>query len=330
MHTNEIWSVTSRTATAITLAVAGLVTTCALPNARTSAVPVQVSATFADSAWDDGMAVVMVFRGKVKRYGVWRDAEVRDYLVREYLEPADMTKRDRPSPDAIPVLKVNRLTEFATGTYDYRLMSSLFFHRADDTLVKGVGTCQNGCGIVFQRYDGASRELTTDSYWEHEGRMNATQEIIGARFADELPFVAHALPHGSELTVLPPLAAPKSSIHRHTAMPTPKVEAVESVETVGIGDACIACVAGVPETLTATDATTTFVPSHVLRVERDGAITRLVERDGSIAAEFEYDAGGFLVAWRIRDEQEFRRSGEFRGPYWERTSAADRQSMERR
>lgn len=111
---------------------------------------------FARKSSDDGKAVVSVFKGRWKQYGYWRDAEIRDYLIREYFDPDELTKRDQET--SLHVLKANRRVTFSTGTYDYRLMSSLFFDRATGRLVKGVGTSQEGCGIAFLRWD---------RHWQH-------------------------------------------------------------------------------------------------------------------------------------------------------------------
>lgn len=159
---------------------------------------------FADKAWEDGAAVVSVFNGKFRKYGVWRDAEVRDYVIREFLDAEELTKRDRET--ALRVLKANRLVRFSTGTYEYRLMASLFFGRADGRLVKATGSSQEGCGIAFQRWDRNARALSHDTYWEGEGAGSRDLAKEGHRFfLDELPYVAPRLPVGISVTVFPSL-----------------------------------------------------------------------------------------------------------------------------
>lgn len=160
--------------------------------------PAVDSAWLRSARWDDGKAVVCVYRGRLMRYGHWREAEVRDYLIREYFDPRELTKRDEAGAGLIPVLKVNRHLTYTTGTYQYRLMHSLFFHRETGELVKAVASSQEGCGLVFLRWDFRDRKLRWDSYWEGEG--------MGARplpkrgqvfFADELPFLAPHLRDGA-------------------------------------------------------------------------------------------------------------------------------------
>ena len=156
--------------------------------------------------WEDGKAEISVYRGRFKRYGEWRAAEVRDYVIREYLDPRELTKRDADDAGRIKVLKFNRMVSFTTGTYDYRMMHSLFIDRDSGDLVKGVGTSQEGCGITFQRWDRRSRELSFDSYWEGEGRGTRELEKRGLRFfADEVPFLAPMIPNGTQVLVYPSL-----------------------------------------------------------------------------------------------------------------------------
>lgn len=280
------------------------------------------SARFADPSWDDGMAVVLAFEGRVRRYGEWREARARDYLVREHLDRIELTKRDLVAPELVPVLKATRILEFSTGSYDYRLMSSLFFRRADGALVKGLGTCINACGLVFQRWDEPSGLLRTDSYWEGEGRAEAALAPAGARFADELGFLGSQLEDGQLLRVRPPLASPHSILQ-------PRVEAAPALQAwLGVGDLCTECVLP-PEGLrgerrwSAAAPAPRAVPERLLRVQREGLRTRLLAEDGTLELELVHDERGFLAGWTLRDEQEFRRVAVYRGPYWERTAPSD-------
>jgi hypothetical protein len=161
---------------------------------------------FAQAAWDDGKAVVSVFEGRWMQYGHWRDAEIRDYVIREFFDPDELTKRDAETE--LRVIKANRQVTFSTGTYDYRLMSSLFFDRATARLVKGVGTSQEGCGIAFLRWDHTTRALQFDTYWEGEGAGRRPLEKKGlVFFEDELPFVAARLADGVKITIYPSLTS---------------------------------------------------------------------------------------------------------------------------
>lgn len=279
--------------------------------------PLGVSAKPADPAWDDGMAVVLSFTGRVKRYGEWQQAQAQDYIVREHLDPRDLTKRDQPGEDAIPVLKHNRLMAFITGSYGYRFMSSVWIRRDNLELVKASGSCQNACGMVFQRYDASSRELITDSYWEEEARASARLDPDPSfRFADEIPLLLPLLPADAELRVFAALSSPRSILQ-----PSPG-DGSEAIPPLGIEDRCIECEdpsarppsSGDPRRIRYGDA----------RIERRGNAVAVLAPDGALAGTFAYDDDGFLLSWSIPDQQEFTRIAHFRGPYWQRTSSADR------
>jgi hypothetical protein len=259
-----------------------------------------------DKAWDDGQAVVSVFRGRHMRYGTWRDAEVRDYLVREYLHPAELTKRDKPTPDCIPVLKANRQVTFPTGMYDYRMMHSLFFERANGRLVKAVGTSQEGCGIVYQRWDSRTRRLVWDSYWEGEGAGGTELPKEGLSFfADEIPFVGAMLTDGARITRYPSLL--RNRVGTGESLPESPLE-------------CADCAAP--------GRNVGALAGEALTVARDGRTCRLKDASGKVVAEYAYDGEGFLESWNIPGLQEFRRVSRTRIYYWEFTKPGDERRLE--
>lgn len=266
------------------------------------------------------MALVSTFSGRVQRYGVWREATVRDYLVREYLDPVSFTKRDNPQGDEIAVLKANRLMEFSTGTYDYRLMGSYLFDRAEETLVWGKGVCLNACGIVVQVWDHHGERLQSDSYWEGEGRASAPLPAGDWYFADTLPFVATRLADGAEIRVLAPLVAPRSTLVPEGA--------VGEAAGVGFGDLCAECARPGDVGYAFGDDPRTIVPGRTLRVARHGRVTQLLGEDGNAVASFRVDDNGHLESWTLVGEQEFRRSNQFRGPYWQMTGPKHRAQVQ--
>ncbi|MEM8882856.1 MAG: hypothetical protein AAGD14_02160 [Planctomycetota bacterium] len=162
------------------------------------------TAWLSDKSWDDGAAFVSVFRGRIQWYGEFREAEVRHYVVREFLDPDQLVKSDSPDDKSIPVIKANTLISFNTGTYPYRQMATLFFHRKTGVLVKGMGTSQEGCGTSMQRWDW-SGTFRWDTYWDGEARgERALAKPANLFFPEELPFVAGLLKPQS-VEVLPPL-----------------------------------------------------------------------------------------------------------------------------
>ena len=160
-------------------------------------------AWLSDKSWDDGAAVISVFRGKLRWYGELRDAEVRHYAIREYLHPTKLTKMEPRDASAVPVIKVNVLVSFNTGTYPYRQMCSLFIHREHGTLVKATASSQDGCGVTHKRF--AGQTLSYDSYWGNEGvgEMKLTKNS-DTFFPEELAFLSGILT-GDTVDVLPSL-----------------------------------------------------------------------------------------------------------------------------
>jgi len=275
---------------------------------------------FEASAWDDGLALISTFRGRVKRYGTWRNAVARDYLVREYLHPSELTKRDTVDSSLLPVLKANRLVDFETGAYSYRLMTSLAFARSGGRLVRARGACLNACGMVSHGWDEVSGALRSDSYWEGEGSRDiALPPAADRRFADELPFVAPRFEDGASVRVVSTLAAPRSLL-----------QPAGQGASLGIGDLCEECM-GIRGRSVWDDAAPVLYAQR-LTVKRDArpnggvSVTFFVSSD-TVAARFDYDAAGFLQGWEIPGEQEFERTGIVRGPYWEWIAESDQKRV---
>ena len=166
-------------------------------------------------SWNDGAAVVSVFRGKLRWYGELRDAEVRHYVVREYVHPTELTKVDTVTDASIAVLKANILITFTTGTYEYRQMCSLFFDRRSGELVKAVGSSQEGCGASFQRWDRNSNELRYDTYWAGEAAGSRALKKGSRQFFPEEIAILAGLLAPQDLEVLPSLVS--SSVRKKTA-----------------------------------------------------------------------------------------------------------------
>lgn len=248
------------------------------------------AAWFSSTVWDDGLALVNVYDGQVLQYGTWRDAQVRDYLVREHHDPVERTKRDRLRPDLVQVLKAHRMLAFETGTYGYRRASTLFFRRADGRLTKALGSGQDGCGLTVQRYDDDPGLLRFDSYWEGEGRGERPLRLgAGDHLEDELPFVLFGSAQGRSIRRFPSLTA--SSLRGWRGPPP------------------------------------TFSVRRSDRTDAPGVVVSLVDAAGGDAATYVYDADGTLASWRVEGAEAFERRASRRFAYWEKTSPQDGPSI---
>jgi len=82
-------------------------------------------------------------------------------------------KSDTPDPEAVDVLKVNRLRTFNTGFYSYRAMTSVFtpMFEPETNGLKVTLSVQDWCGQVFVQANrrGNTVTLRSFSYFEKEG-----------------------------------------------------------------------------------------------------------------------------------------------------------------
>ncbi|MBD3242426.1 MAG: hypothetical protein GF331_17685 [Chitinivibrionales bacterium] len=131
--------------------------------------------------WYDGNAELSTYRLREMRYGEPRDGVRIMVFVTEPMRLRTHIKPDTALPDSleIPVFKLNDLRKFATGIYDYSVMTSVFSaveaahgHPLWSDM-KVAFTSQEWCGTVFERtvrnresYDGVLY-----SYFESEGEQ---------------------------------------------------------------------------------------------------------------------------------------------------------------
>ena len=149
---------------------------------------------FADAVWDDGRAEIAVYRGTMPRYGTPRPARARIIVVKEDLDVAQRVKSDGPpaAGRTRPVLKMNTILDFPTGTYDYHQMSSVFVDRESGALEKLAMSSTEGCGITYVEVlprDAAWRHVS-HSYWDGE----ADRELTLALRTERPTLAADALP----------------------------------------------------------------------------------------------------------------------------------------
>jgi len=90
-----------------------------------------------------------------------------------------------PATDEFPVMKLNLVEDFATGVYDYNLMTSVFVAMSSvNNLPPGTPTkvsfsSQEWCGHVYEQmlFDSSSIRRTRHSYFDGEGDVNDTLEF---------------------------------------------------------------------------------------------------------------------------------------------------------
>jgi hypothetical protein len=151
------------------------------------------------SHWGDGKGEISSYRSVTPRYDEPREGYTVLVFVTEDLSRKARVKAESeatPASDRVPVIKMNRLTKFTTGMYDYSLMTSTFSSVGAEL---GHGTfqplkisfsAQEWCGQVFQMLipERKDVELTLHSYFESERDLHRILTLpANHAFEDNLP-----------------------------------------------------------------------------------------------------------------------------------------------
>jgi hypothetical protein len=129
--------------------------------------------------WGDGRAELAGYDLTFPRYGAPRMGTAVAIFVTETFSHALRVKADpgrHPRADEFPVLKLNLVRDFATGIYDYNLMTSAFvaLERRDGrpagAVTKLSFSSQEWCGNVYAQalFDAGSARVTSHSYFDGE------------------------------------------------------------------------------------------------------------------------------------------------------------------
>jgi len=149
--------------------------------------------------WGDGKGELSSYRVQVSRYGELRTGWTVLIFVTEDISRTTRLKDESGTlapAERVPVLKLNRVTKFTTGIYDYALMSSTFSSinpergRPAFEPLKLSFSAQDWCGQVFQLLlpQRDQVELTLHSYFENTGdQMQNLPLPAHAAFEDNLP-----------------------------------------------------------------------------------------------------------------------------------------------
>ncbi len=157
------------------------------------AVNVAFNANDFNAYWYAGKAELASYSLQINRYDEPRKGYTAFVFVTEDVSKAKHVKLDDPTKagdDRVPVLKLNALSRFQTGVYDYSLMSSLFtpvdIAKMPHSL-KATTTVQDWCGHVFTQMDYVkdnTYKVNQFSYFETEGDKVFNTE--GALLEDEI------------------------------------------------------------------------------------------------------------------------------------------------
>ena len=137
------------------------------------------------NAWGDGNAELSTYDLTYVRYGEPRQGLAVAIFVTETFAVDPRVKSEDPrraAADTFPVLKLNLVQDFATGIYDYNVMTSAFVALADSR-AGGAGrptklsfSSQEWCGQVYSQLvmDTDSARFVGHSYFHGEADAAAT------------------------------------------------------------------------------------------------------------------------------------------------------------
>ncbi len=161
---------------------AALLAGCSKPAPPPAATVWQHAPTFDDAfwkQWGDGQAELSGYDLVTPRYGALRHGTAVAIVVSETFSNDKRVKSDpgrHPKKDEFPVLKLNLVQDFATGIYDYNLMTSAFIAltpvnlRPPGAVTKVSFSAQEWCGHAYAQllFDSQYARFTSHSYFDGE------------------------------------------------------------------------------------------------------------------------------------------------------------------
>jgi len=146
--------------------------------------------------WGDGQAELASYDLTFPRYGELRKGTAVLIFVTEQFSNDARVKADpgkHPKSDEFPVMKLNRVQDFATGIYDYNLMTSAFVALTPvngapaGSPTKITFSAQEWCGHVFHEllFDEHAIRSTRSSYFDGEGDQEWKLERKADGFAED-------------------------------------------------------------------------------------------------------------------------------------------------
>lgn len=182
----------------------------------------------AHPTWDEGLAEIDLYEGKLNKYGILRDASVELITVREYFHPERFVKTAGPTvggANSLPVMKQNFTRRIRTGIYEYVQAGSTFVHRNSGDLLKVSAISTEWCGnsSALLTCDGNSRSLRISNYMGDGGfNIQSVEAADDLLFYDQLILYlrqhADALQPGASLRIADTLISNNPAYQEQTAV----------------------------------------------------------------------------------------------------------------
>lgn len=131
--------------------------------------------------WYNQGAEISCYALQQARYGEIHDGDAVLVFVTEPMNPAIQVKADQPGPQNVPVLKLNAVRKFFTGTYPYSVMTSIFTRVDTQTYplpLKITTSVQEWCSHVYTQMNLRDDAycVRMQSYFEKEGDQDFSLE----------------------------------------------------------------------------------------------------------------------------------------------------------
>ncbi len=166
-----------------------------------------------DDYWYQGKAELNRYELQQNRYNDVHPGEaILVFVTEDFLTDKQVKNDQYKNPNSINVLKTNQIRRFATGIYDYSIMTSVFtpvqVEKHPQTL-KVTNSTQDWCGQAFMQLNWLDNQYQTQirSYFENEADQNFA--VPYAMLEDELfnriRLNPNSLPIG-KINILPSLS----------------------------------------------------------------------------------------------------------------------------
>lgn len=211
------------------------------------------------ATWGDGRAELAGYDLVTPRYGEPRHGTAVTIVVTETFSDEDRVKADpgrHGRTDTFPVMKLNLIQDFATGIYDYNLMTSAFValtsrsQRPPGGVTKVSFSAQEWCGHAYAQllFDARYARFTGHSYFDGEADSTSALPVANEAVSEDAlllwarGFSGPVLAAGDSATM--PLAGSLRQArltHQKLALTTVHLSRASAPETVTVPAGTLLC-----------------------------------------------------------------------------------------
>lgn len=175
--------------------------------------PFSNAANTLDKYWYQGKGELNVYSLEQNRYqGIHPGEALLVFVTEDFLTDKQVKNDSYKSTNTTPILKMNGITRFTTGLYDYSIMTSVFTPvktRDFPRTLKVTHSAQDWCGQVYSQINlqGEQYQYQLFSYFESEGddQKNVSANLLEEEIMNRIRMDYQSLPVGDDLKIVPGL-----------------------------------------------------------------------------------------------------------------------------